>query len=266
MHSHTGHLGAPVGDPAPPAVARFLDAVAGGRPADAAGAFADDALYAYWDGSGEETAPRLVVEGRSAIREVLDASAAGRPELLSCIHEARDCFVEGRLVSPAGGEPAATFAANLQLDGDGLITRHLSYHCPPVEPSATWPDAPLPSPGDALAILDTYFEHLGAARFAEAVACFSEDCLYSHPPYGPGRPRMEFRGHAELLAGFEKRGPRNWDHEIVSCLQCGPECLIEGVVHSVPGGGSFISSMSLAGDGRIWRYVAFYCSPLVPRR
>jgi hypothetical protein len=35
-------------------------------------------------------------------------------------------------------------------------------------------------------------------RFADAAACFSEDTLYSHPPYRPtgidGHDRVEFRG------------------------------------------------------------------------
>ena len=70
-------------------------------------------------------------------------------------------------------------------------------------------------------MLDTYFEHLEHGRFAAAADCFSEDCLYSHPPYAPGAGRAEFRGRAELLAGFVRRGNRPYEHTLAVTLQRG---------------------------------------------
>ena len=53
---------------------------------------------------------------------------------------------------------------------------------------------------------------------------------------------------------------------MLTSIQRGPHCLFEGAVNGLPGGGtgSFISSLSLAADGTIRRYVSFYCEPAVP--
>lgn len=224
--------------------------------------FADDALYAYWDGNGDETAVRSIARGRDEIARVLEMSGAGRLEPLVALEDGGNLFVEGRLA-----EPAATFAAAAQLDADGAITRCLSFHCPPVEPPTVAADT---APGDALAILERYFRHLDAGELAEASECFSEDCLYSHPPYRPGEPRVDFRGRAELLEGFRTvRGPRRRasSHPIVCCVKRGADAFIEGVSDSESGEkGSFVSTASLDADGLIHRYVAFYTSSRVPRR
>src|SRR4051794_15429902 len=178
---------------------------------------------------------------------------------------ARAVCSEGRLTGPTG-EPLATVAASLQRAPGGAITRCLLYRTPYIEPSPTWAHADAGSPADARVVLDTYFEHLEAARFAEAADCFSEDCLYSHPPYAPGAGRAEFRGSDELLAGFVRRGNRPYEHTIAVTLQRGSECLLEGTATGTELGGSFVSSLSLDRDGRIRRYAAFYCEPPVPRR
>jgi hypothetical protein len=218
--------------------------------------FASDALYAYWDGAGEETAPRTIARGRDEITRAIGSS---RLEPLVCVEDERDRFVEGRLAG-------ATFAAAAQLDKDGRIARCLSFHCPPIEPPVS-SETKAP-PGSALDVLERYFRHLVAGELAEACACFSEDCLYSHPPYRPATPRVEFRGRSELLHGFrETRGPRSSRPEIVCCVQRGANCFIEGVVSNDAGPkGSFVSSASLDGDGLIRRYVAFYTSSRIPRR
>jgi hypothetical protein len=228
-------------------------AVAGALRADA---FAPDAVYAYWDGSGDETARREIARGRESIRAVLARWADA--ETLVSVADGRDCFVEARV-----GD-SATFAAALQLDGSGAIARCLSFHAPIVEP------APAPasrSSHSARAILDRYFLSLTAGDFEAASACFSSDCLYSHPPYSAGAARAEFRGRAELLAGFEGvRGARpSRLPRIVCCVQDGTNCFIEGVVDGDPPRGSFVSSVSLDRDGLIQRYVAFYSDSRVPR-
>jgi hypothetical protein len=103
--------------------------------------------------------------------------------------------------------------------------------------------------------------------FAGAADCFSHDVLYSHPPYRhtgiDGNERVEFRGRAELLAAFQRRGRAAFDHHVSVYAQHGPHGLIEGRVDGLPDGrfGSFISSLSLDGAGCIRRYVSFYCEP-----
>jgi hypothetical protein len=228
-------------------------------------AFADDALYAYWDGSGDETAKRTVVHGRDAIRGALAATSEMRP--LVSLRDDENWFVEGAF-GAAIGRTVATFAASAQLDPSDRITRCLAFHCPPVETPASWGSSAEPTPGDALEILQRYLHHLIAGELVEACECFSEDCLYSHPPYAPGAPRAEFRGRDELLHGFRRtRGPRSSRPEIVCGVQLGADCFIEGVVENDAGPkGSFVSSASLDRDGLIRRYVAFYTAPPVPRR
>jgi hypothetical protein len=176
-------------------------------------AFADDALLACWNGSGEETAERAVVHGRDAIRGALTATSEIRP-LVSLRHD-ENWFVEGALVAATGGT-VPTFAASAQVDPSGQITRCLAFNCPPVEPSATWRSTAGTTAGDGLEFLERYLRHLIAGQLVEACECFSEDCLYSHPPYAPGTPRAEFRGRDELLNGFRRtRGPRSSRPRIV---------------------------------------------------
>ena len=221
-----------------------------------ADAFAPDAVYAYWDGSGDETASREIARGRESIGAALARWAEA--ETLVSVSDGRDCFVEGRI-----GE-TATFAAALQLDGSGSIARCLSFQAPLVEPA---PAPPSRSSHDARAILDSYFASLTAGDFEAACACFSGDCLYSHPPYSAGAARAEFRSRAELLAGFTSvRGARpSRLPQIVCCVQDGTNCFIEGVVDGDPPRGSFVSSVALDRDGLIRRYVAFYSDSRVPR-
>jgi hypothetical protein len=230
-------------------------------PERASGAFAADALLAYWDGAGEETAPRTLARGRDQIRAALARGAfgGGRPEILVQLDDGANCLLEGRL-DHEDGRPE-TFAASLQRDGAGAITRCLLFRTPLVEPSRSWGEAGDSTPGDAHAVLNAYFEHLGSGRFGEAANCFSRDCLYSHPPYARGAGRAEFRGHAELLAGFVRRGYKPYEYTLEVTLQRGHECMIEGRAS----GGSFLSSLSLDEEGLIHRYAAFYCEPPVPR-
>ena len=252
-----------VGDAVPSAVAKLVEAAISPRGVGVGRAFAPDAVAAYWDGAGEETEPRSVLRGAEAPLAAIAEKVVGEPRILVCVHDGGDCFVEGSVL--LDGEPIASFLANLQLDARSLINRALLYHCPPVEQSTTW-DAMRDAPGDAREVLDRYFEHLQEARFRAAAECFSEDCLYLHPPYSSGTPRAMFRGRDELTAGFEMRGRRTWEHKIVSCIQRGTECLLEGAVPGVPGGGSFLSSLSLDREGLIKRYFSVYCSPAIARR
>jgi hypothetical protein len=249
---------------APLSVSTVFEALTDARPDVAAGAFSDDALLAYWE-DGEATAARSIARGSQAIRAALARAREARPELLACVHQGSNCFVEGR-VAAAGGEVTATFAASMQLNADGAIARCLALHCPEVEPHADSRAGIQPMPGAARAVLDRYLRHLCAGEFVEATSCFSEDCLYSHPPYWPGTPWAKFRGREALLAGFERRGIRPARPTIVCCVQRGSGVFIEGVVDGIGNGGSFISSVWLDNDGLIQRYVAFYTVSRIARR
>lgn len=232
----------------------------------AADGFAEDAVYAYWDGSGAETGPRRIAEGRAAIADALAREGDVRLVPRICLHDGRSCFVEGDHVTPEGAR-VATFCWSAQLDAAGLLTRVLAQHCRPVEPSPTWRSSPPERGDDAGPVLDRYFGHLHAERFPEAVACFSPDVVYDHPPYAPGGPRVVFRGREALLDGFTRVRPRSAVRQVtLSRLQAGRDCFVEGVAEGIPDGGSFVSSLSLDADGLIERYIAFYTVSRIARR
>ncbi len=162
------------------------------------------------------------------------------------------------------------FTASVQLDAGGLIARYLSYHYrPALHLRQRWAG---PGQGDACATVHRYLDALGGGRFEEAAACFSEDLVYSHPPYRHSgihnERRLEFRGRQVLLAGFQERGKTSYRHQVRICLQRGPHCLLEMVIVDLPGdgNGSSVASLSLDDKGLIERYVAFYCEPAIARR
>lgn len=226
--------------------------------ADASG-FADDALLAYAAPEDDLSGSRAVATGRDAIAIALEERGPQQAELVACLVDGRSLMAEGRLED-------ASFVASLQLDRDGRTRRALWLSSAPIEPSRPWGGG-VGENLDARPILDRYFSHLQASRFREAVACFSDDCHYSHPPYAGCTARLEFHGRDELLDGFEnKRGPSPARQIVTALLQRGRDCIVEGVVEGIPNGGSFISSLSLADDGRIRRYAAWYCAPRVDRR
>jgi hypothetical protein len=258
------------GDRLPEAAAAFLAAFAAGDVEAAATAFAADGVYAFPSDLADETAPRRLGSGAGLAEALAADLTCGSPHRLRlCCHEGADCLLEGYVLGP-DGEPVHSFVAGLQLDGAGLIARYLTFRCAPTE-DAAGTAMENPSGADAQAQLGAYFGKLEAGDFDAAKAYFTDDCLYSHPPYSHGSPRVEFRGHEELLAGFERRGKQPKQHFVPVAIQRGPHLMVEGYVWldgSTPDGGteSFISSATLAPDGRVRRYLAYVCEPMVERR
>ena len=258
------------GDALPAAVAQLLGAFDEGDAERAAAAFAPDATYAYPTVETDEVAPRTVAPA-AQIRTALAADPhLGDPHAVRvCCVEGADCLIEGRILDPVTKAPIRSFAASLQLDRPGSIGRCLLFRVPVVEDAgrAGEPDA---CGTDIRRALDEYFADLQAARFEAATGNYSADCLYSHPPYSPGAERAEFRGRAELLAGFEARGPRPARIFIDRSIQLGADLMLEGHAFSdgTAGGpaSSFVSSVSIDAAGKIRRYVAFQCRGWERRR
>jgi hypothetical protein len=250
----------------PAAVDGWLDALATADLDAAVAAIAPGAVCALPPATRPETAPRVLAHDPAAIRAALEPAFGDgrRLEPLACVAAGDDVLVEARTVR-ADGEADGTILAALRCDASGeRLARALVFACPLVEPSPTWAD-PSPASDEARAMVDRYFDLLDESEFEAAADCFSADVLYSHPPYGPGQPRAEFRGRDELLAGFRRRGPKpDREHTILRSPQAGRECLLEGYTIDAPRGGSFISSLSLDADGRIRRYLAVYSEPVVP--
>ena len=260
-------------DAVPPSLAAYYAALDDGRMADAAASFSFDACFAGPAPAVIETDPRVLSIGRDAIRARFDGRGVRTDvhDVVACVHEGRSCLLEGVSRDGVTGEARQSFVASAQLDDAGLIERYLAF----ASTSLIAPyDAPASSTVDALGLLDTYFHALDAGDFATAAACFSEDTLYSHPPYKhtglDGSARVEFDGRPALLDAFRARGPASFDHRIVAGIQRGPHCLVEGLVENLPAAaahrtGSFISHLTLDEDGLIRRYASFYCEPGVPR-
>jgi hypothetical protein len=271
--AHPGRTTAPIGDPIPTILAAYYDAIDASRFDDAAATFGSAALYAVPGPGTIETAPRVETIGAIALRQRL-AERGPRPwrhRVRLSLAEGADALVEGVVVDEHG-EEIATFVASARIGSDGLLARYLAFSCPGARESLPTDVASDTVPADAISVVHDYFADLDAGRFAEAAGRFSHDVLYSHPPYrhtGTDDPqRIEFRGRAELHAAFERRGRASFDHEVLVAIQRGPHAMVEGVVRGLPGGGggSFISSLSLASDGTIRRYVSFYCEPEVELR
>jgi len=260
-----------LGDPLPASVAGYCTALDAGRVDDAVAAFSGDAIYAVPRPAAGETDPRRVIEGRAALRSYL-VERGQRPTRHRFLFSAREgsaCLVEGLIEGTREGVPVSTFAFSVELAADGLITRYLAHVCsPPVEP---WPRPGGAAPADAAGLVTRYFAALQAGRFEDAAACFAEDVTYSHPPYHHTgihtTARSVYRGRAELLDSFRRRGTTVYRHRVDVSIQRGPNCMFESTVLDLPGGGfgSAVASLSLDPDGLIARYVAFYCEPGVQR-
>jgi len=249
--------------PAPPpplAVTILFAALHDGRPHDLAAALAPDARYASWDGAHGETIPRATARGAAAISRSLARAYGTHPELLVCIGDGSLCLIEGRANS---GDDRWTFVTSIELDTHGAITRILTFQCPEVEPSPSWRVGMQAAPAAARSALECYLDHLAVGSLADAGACFSEDCLCSHPPYRAGDPRVTFRGREELVAGLtDGRGEPAGRPVIERCLQRGRDCFVTGVVGDARGGLRFLSSVTFDADGLIQRYAAFAYSPV----
>jgi len=258
------------GDPLPAGAAAFLAAFAAGDAETAVAAFAAEGLYAFPGDAGDETAARRLGSGAELAATFAADPTCGAPHRLRlCCHEGADCLLEGYVLG-ADEEPLQSFVASLQLDRDGRIVRYLTFRCAATE-DAAGTSTKNPSGADAQAQLAAYFRELEAGNFEAAKGYFSDDCLYSHPPYSHGSPRVEFRGHDQLLAGFERRGKQPKQHFVPVAIQRGPHLMVEGYVWldgATPDGGteSFISTATLAPDGRVRRYLAYVCEPMVERR
>ena len=266
----TDQFSPPFGDPLPAALAAFYDAIDADRLEDAAATFGPAGLHAVAVPGVVETGPRTETVGPAALLErLLERRPTRWRHVVSlCVVDRADALVEGVLIADSG-MAISSFVGSARISGDGLLERYLAFSCPRAcDPVPMDVDAAT-VPADAATVVRGYFTALDAGRFAEAASYFSDDVLYSHPPYkhtgidGPGR--IEFRGRAALRAAFNARGRTSFDHTVITSIQRGPHCIFEGAVDNLPGGGtgSFISSLSLAADGTIRRYVSFYCEPAV---
>ena len=249
-----------VGDAVPARVAAYYEAADSGHIDEAAEQLAAD-VVAGLAPAGDEVGARLVKRGRAEMRAWLAQRdwKAVRHEVLFCGVDGDLCLVEGRLLAVPSGEPVTTWVASFRLDAEGRIRRYVAYACEPFDELPRTDDA---TPGDARRRVDDYFHHLDAGEFQEAVDQFSPDCSYNHPPYRDtgitSNQRVIFRGHAELLEGFNHRGKAAFDHVLTGFIQRGPNAMFELYITGMPRAApAAVCTLSLGDDGRIKRYLAY---------
>lgn len=117
--------------------------------------------------------------------------------------------------------------------------------------------------------VDGYFADLEAGRFDDAVRWFTDDVVYSHPPYpeeGLDAPRHEVRGRDALRTLFEHRGVRRADHRITTFLTGGSDVMFGGEVFGANGevALSFVSIGTIEPEtGLLATYAAYVSTPPV---
>jgi len=256
-----------VGDAVPARIAAYYDAADSGRADEAAEQLSENVIAGLAP-AGSEVDPRRVLRGREAMREFLRGrgSPALRHDLLFCGLDRGTCLIEGRMVD-ADERPTTTFVSSFRLGADGRIQRYVAFAC---EPFDELPRTDNARPGDARQRVDDYFHHLDAGEFEQAVEQFSPDVTYNHPPYRntgiTSNQRVIFRGHSELLDGFNHRGKAVFDHRLIAFAQRGPNAMFELLIDGMPDGSmpGAICSLSLGDEGRIRRYIAYMTVESVP--
>jgi ketosteroid isomerase-like protein len=138
-----GTAGTPAGAAGTPAdaaqllVRRYLDELEAGRAAEAAGCFAEDAIYSFPPRTAD--GDRGVVTGRSAITSVFEArgtnAARHHIEQVTGNAAGTDFVISGRVTGLPAGQ-SATFASCVQVAA-GLISRYVAVMCVPEVPQRT---------------------------------------------------------------------------------------------------------------------------------
>jgi ketosteroid isomerase-like protein len=118
-------------------VRRYLDDLEAGRAAEAAGCFAEDAIYSFPPRTAD--GDRGVVTGRSAITSVFEArgtnAARHHIEQVTGNAAGTDFVISGRVTGLPAGQ-SATFASCVQVAA-GLISRYVAVMCVPEVPQRT---------------------------------------------------------------------------------------------------------------------------------
>ena len=186
------------------------------------------------------------------------AAAGGRGlEILDTAHW-RLSDTEHAFVARVDGDTTRTVTAVLEVGRRG-VERYLEFRTP-----RECVLAPSDDPQETAAPADRrYLDRLDRGDAVGAAAEFSEDALYSHPPYvdDPARTSV-VTGRARLHRSFDSRGRRSFTHEIRRDGVNALGTVVEGVVPEVRGTfGSFLSLVQLTPAGEISRYMAFYGEP-----
>jgi hypothetical protein len=192
--------------------------------------------------------------GRLSTITGLTAFGLSSLDLVAQAEGADDCWAEFTRVAAA--DRPETLVLGARANAKGEIARVVLLAVPRV-PGRVEPGAE--SAPEARGEFERYFAALQASRFDDAAARFSEDTVWSHPPYRGSPDRELARGRNELVDIFvSKRGPSPVVQLITSFWQSGDKVFLEGVVEGIPNGGSFVGTGQITSSGEINRYVAFY--------
>ena len=136
---------------------------------------------------------------------------------LLCVSDNRSALVEGELHDE--GQPVATYVCSARFGAEDRIDRYLAFSCRGARDRIPVDVDVETEPADAAMVVHDYFRALDEGRFADAADRFSDDALYSHPPYrhtGITDPdRIEFRGRPALHQAFLARGRASFGHTVL---------------------------------------------------
>jgi limonene-1,2-epoxide hydrolase len=125
----------------------------------------------------------------------------------------------------------------------------------------------------ALANLLAYFDALERMDFDTAEQSFSADCEYHHPPYSVGHQGHEddldwhvARGHDELRALWEFRGPHAPTHHVTAFARNGNVCFNEAYadLHGDSTFATWVSVFTVDGEDKIVKYLSYQNLPALP--
>jgi ketosteroid isomerase-like protein len=222
---------------------------------------ADDVVFAIPERDADETKARHEIHGRSGVARWLAERSTNVVHYVVAAQVAEErVLVEGELHT-AGGAVVGCFMASATFDESGLISRYLVFAgFPSIESTPHAADSA--DAGDAAPVIDLFLQCLGAQEYESAVACFSDEAVFSQPSRdGTGKARVIVRGHVDLLAALRWGGSKPGRYLIKTRSQEGSVSLCSGDVVASEGQppGSFLSSVTLDGAGRIARYLTFHC-------
>ena len=175
---------------------------------DAAATFATPGRYAVPQPEAAEPHHASRRSARTTAHPSHDSGSEAVAPRGSTLRRRRTRALLGGVIADDRNLAIATFVASVRINTDGLLDRYLGFACAkPRDPIPTDFCTQRRHRPTRRKVVHHYFRDLDAGRFVEAAAHFSDDVVYSHPPYqhtGIDDPnRIEFRGHEALHPAFE---------------------------------------------------------------
>ncbi len=257
-----------LGDPLPDILIEFWENLADGRFVEAASCFGPSGVHAVGPAGGDETAPRTVSIGPAQIEQQLQRATdpSGGTCRACASPPARVVLVEGVLHD--GQRPIGTVVCSVTVGADGLIDRYLAFSCRVARVIGSRPTC-RSSGRRATRRPSSTTTSPASTRATSPGPQPRSRSMRSTPIRRTGTPASTTRTGSSSAVGRRwrrrstpggrrrstTRSSRSGSVVRTACSRARSTTFRDG------GSGSFISSLSLADDGTIRRYVSFYCEP-----